>query len=610
VELLSIDTGRIDTLFLARENEVPFPAGRAIALGVASPGVYVGLTRPWEQPRGNRYSLPEFSRPKQGMGHLIIRAQAEHGWTAAARDVSLSLSGGGPEIRASTATNLAPAHYSVFYDVPAGTYSVHIQSEHWRLSIGEVVVKPDHVVFSEGARLLEKPNVAVEIVPEPWRVGPWTVTAYHCGSEQLGPGGWPDLAGCKPERQVKTMEDHAVLSGLDWPKVFVTAEASGHQAGRQVDLSDGKSATLQLEVRSGHIFGTVSRGGQPIQAEVTIEAVWPRGEALSTASASDGTYSSTLWAPGVYRVRARPPDQPANRASEVTVTVGRELEQRADIAIPSTDLLLRVIDKDTGQPIPGATVGWLESGSGRSQTADDLGEAPLPPLPSGPTRLRVAADGYRTEHPTFQVLETSEPQSFEQVLVRERPENSFTVLLPSGAPATMAQAFVCDPTGTTVTEAASCGSSGICQLAAKPADGQPIFVFDPQAALTVGTAGQTLAAGTVTLPPPGGELTIPVHRGTATATQTLALSIELGGYYIPDDILAAVAARLMQSYQVFLPAHSDPDAFRLQGLPQGTGSCTILARARGATTATAFLRASDVVLWQLPMQNSAPVELP
>lgn len=60
VQLLSFSTGKTDVLFVDREREIPVPTGQLVAVGLISPGKFLGITRIIQIQRGqkeNRHRL-------------------------------------------------------------------------------------------------------------------------------------------------------------------------------------------------------------------------------------------------------------------------------------------------------------------------------------------------------------------------------------------------------------------------------------------------------------------------------------------------------------------------------------------------------------------------
>lgn len=142
-------------------------------------------------------------------------------------------------------------------------------------------------------------------------------------------------------------------------------------------------------------------------------------------------------------------------------------EGRMDLDLgPATELVVRVVDADSGEPVAGATVGWslggrpmgvleFEQGESRWNRSDFIeaiiarsdagGEVRWRGLPVGEILLSVSAEGFERAQARFQV-ERERPAERELAL-RRRREEGLEVLGPSGQPVAGAYVWRIDEAG-------------------------------------------------------------------------------------------------------------------------------------------------------------------
>lgn len=82
VQVLSLRTGRIDTVFVNRETELPFPSGDAIAIGSLGPHLYAGVTTPFMLRAEEHHEIRTFHKPQPGTSDVLLAL--EYGPTAEA----------------------------------------------------------------------------------------------------------------------------------------------------------------------------------------------------------------------------------------------------------------------------------------------------------------------------------------------------------------------------------------------------------------------------------------------------------------------------------------------------------------------------------------------
>ncbi len=610
IRVISLSTRRADTLRLGGEQEVAVPSGTAVAYGIAKDGSVTGLTRPWIQRVGETVTLPDFEEPKPGRGHLLVRSRSAPTGQATGAETSFALRDAAERSIGSGASGPSGNPVAVFYDVPAGDYDLAFASPHWLLEGPvDVRVRAGQSVVKNDVSLVARPSLDVIVAPLPWTpAAGWSLTLYVCAPGFLdhpGPAGWPDLDECRPGRNAQFRGDSTTLVDLDPGYAFAVLEGDGRKLGQPVELVPGNVSKASFEFRATRLKGQVMRAGTPAAARITFEPLFPSGSASGTDTDPNGKFEQPIWTRGLVRLKAFGVDQDSARARQVVLDVEGEPELHVDIELGWTDASVRVVAADTGSPVPGAVVSWVEEGSGRRGTTDDSGEFTLPALPPGETKLLVKADGYRPQLQEIAIEDTEAPQSFDVALDRQRDENSFTAVLADGAPAAFTTIFV----GAAADERAECDASGRCRLAARPREDQTIFGFAKRGGLTVASAGGVFASGRLELGVPGGDLVVVPHRGPATARSTLKIVLSVDGVPLPDGLLGSMAMNVPRSYQIYaFPGASDQ--FIVVGLREGAISGQILARPRDAPAEAPFTPVVEPMSWELPTSAPAVVELP
>src|SRR5450830_1202077 len=125
-QLLSFSTGRIDTVFVDREHEAPFPAGEFIAVATPKPGIVAGVTDVLRLAPGAVAAATAIRLPTKGTGNLILGARFGAENVDAGADISaLWLTSAADQSKhapkAMTGKGRSAFH-AVFYDLPPGSY--------------------------------------------------------------------------------------------------------------------------------------------------------------------------------------------------------------------------------------------------------------------------------------------------------------------------------------------------------------------------------------------------------------------------------------------------------------------------------------------------------
>lgn len=607
-QVLSLATGRVDTLFIEREHEIPFPVGATIAMGIKGRNQLLGVTRPFEITMGATKVIDGFGRAPKGRGDLLIRFDFQEDRPLEVKqDVELTLTQGATAIKPNAATNLPKdAHYSFFYGLPAGRYSVSVASKFWRIAPAFVDVKSEEFIIADQIPILFKPNLQVEIHDlAPPGEGPYRIALYEC--KQLGPGTalWPDLKSCSAVRTVAVSRE-ATFSGLDPRWYFVLAEVGKRKAGAHVDLREGLNRKEQITFRRTHVHGLVVRGGTALVADLRFQNVDDL-ESTFVRSGADGSFEADLFTAGVYKVGVAPPASPPEREAKFDIDLQAMPEDlKRDFELPRADVGLKVLDERSRQPIDGASVSFVVGGNGQILTTDSLGEVSLPPVPAGSFSCSAEAKGHRPERATLRIADVDGLQKFEILLKPLRDDLSFRVVSASGGAVASPMLFGRFD-GTKFLLIQPCDGDGLCRFSDQPGPDETMFLAQKDAGLTVFNVGTALDQGSVTMRNPGGRLRIPVRRGPQTAGAMLEIEVSLTGTYVPLQGLVMVSsiAQAMDARPIL--QSGGEDVFVLAGLPVGTVTCHISQLSTTGTPATPVVEPFSV---GLPQQQTSTVSLP
>ena len=144
-------------------------------------------------------------------------------------------------------------------------------------------------------------------------------------------------------------------------------------AGREAEVREGETTTVDLATREVVVAGRVTRGGQGLPG-VTVTVMSRDAAAMSATMASsptaftppagpppltattreDGSYELVVFTPGKAYVQMRSPERQAFPGREVDVPDAERYE--LDLEVGGASVTGVVTDKDTGAPVPEAQV--------------------------------------------------------------------------------------------------------------------------------------------------------------------------------------------------------------------------------------------------------------
>lgn len=551
VEIISLVTGRVDTLFLSRERTVPFPAGKFVALGVGSPGKIIGVMRPEVVTAGDQTALTSFPPPHQGKSNVIFRIRYPGGSTGQPHDCVLQLQAGhGVLVNPQASTNKArDAYYGFFYDLPPGRYKIVLTSSKWMTSIGTITVTANTTTLNDTVTLKEKPGLKANLLFDSEIASlPRSVKVYTCREGELGPGTgtWPELDRCHLVRQATFSTDTTTITHLDPAWYFAAAEIGKLSVGHQVDLSDGNDATQLFAFHRVRLSGTVFLGDKPTAATLQFQSLDPWQDAGKTVADDEGGYVFNFWcpAPGGYQARITPStgDFPGPAKSLFRLDTEATL-QHHDFHVPATQVVVQLTDAATGAPIPGAEI-YCHGDQGVEEKKTE-GSYQFPALPPGKQGCLADARGYIEKRHTIDVADSSAVQTFPLALTPNSGDKKFLAVMPDGSPAGGALLFTGMPpdmvNGTGVP--GNCDADGQCTVAGDPGDEEPLFLFHPGAGLMITSVGEAVGAETVTLPPAAGFLMIQLELGSQPAGEEIILAVSEGTLAVPNGILRRIGCR-------------------------------------------------------------------
>ncbi len=197
------------------------------------------------------------------------------------------------------------------------------------------------------------------------------------------------------------------LTDLPPISVRIQAAAKGFQTQTLSVPVDAPSPTIPL-TGDATIRGVVLRGDteQPaVRAEVTVE-----GTPWRAVTDDEGRFRCTGVRSGSVTLAAAMPGMSAM----VPIDLASNDETEVRIVLTGNAMLRgRVVESESGRPVPGATVAVAETSL--SESTDQDGHFTLAQLPAGEVPLRVSADGFETTDLHYR-LDDGE-QSMEDILL-------------------------------------------------------------------------------------------------------------------------------------------------------------------------------------------------
>lgn len=568
VQLISLSTGKTDVLLVDREREIPVPSGKLVAVGLMTPGKFLGITTILQIRQGEKTVVKGFARPAPGRSNVLVRGDYSRDSPQDPKDVVMALSDGSARSASTSSVNAADrSHYSVFYEIPQGRKRIDVSSKRWRADPVELTLS-EPFVWKGDLVLLPKPSLTVRPMSSV-RPERWNVKVYSCKDTDFGPGSaaWPSLQACVSDQGLEGSGSELVVRDLDAKWYFVLVEMGGKRSGKQVDLRSGQDREEDFDFQRWRVSGVVREGDDGIAATLTFKNNDTGDRADDVTSGPDGSYEETLSQSGKYRVEIRPQGAPEAQTAVFQLAVGDEESIQQDFTIPSGRVTVTVTNERTREPIRDASVGFLLGGAKEVRKTDESGAATLPRLPPGTLRVITQADGYQRKEQNFAVLEAKTAQRFSVLLKPLDDTHTFRAILPDGSPAAAATVLWGLDVNGGFHFRQGCDSSGTCLFANHPSEEENLFLVHKQAGLTIVSAGTAFQDKEVRLLPVGGPLVLNVRRG-GRSQGVLSAKVIVAGVVLSPLALERIANLVGEPFQLYLyPGAQQP--IIIVGLPAG-----------------------------------------
>jgi 5-hydroxyisourate hydrolase-like protein (transthyretin family) len=402
------------------------PLGRAVAVRRDDRGEPVAVSRPVAIAAG----APAEARPAAPAKDADLFVVLERPANLDAGDVALMAAIGEERLRADVLATTADHVVAIWYGLPPGRAEVTAMSSTLRLEPQWTTLRAQRL-GSIRAALVPLPSLRVTVTIPSDALGKDDTLSLKI-SDPKHPEGARELAAVEPN----VVYD---LHALPAAPLEVELNVGKWPIRRTVDLSSGNDDLLVIELEPLVVSGTVTYGEEPAEADVGFSA----DTLFETRTDEEGRYRITLWEPRRYGMRVK-----LRKATDVPPfvdTVRVSGSGTFDVAIPRARYRVRVLNQETGQPVPEARVTltntWQDPVEGRRRsmlqlTTDATGEALLPPLRAGSVDLRADAEGYLTATAENQpVADGKEEVRLEVRMHASGSASEVKVVLPGGAPA-------------------------------------------------------------------------------------------------------------------------------------------------------------------------------
>jgi protocatechuate 3,4-dioxygenase beta subunit len=282
------------------------------------------------------------------------------------------------------------------------------------------------------------------------------------------------------------LEGRFVLTGLYAGRWEIRADAGAFRgsgrvlASEVVEVELGSEIEVVLDVVERDRFrltGVVTLAGEPVAGAWVSVSSFSRPGGGNTTTAGDGTFEMTGLAPARYRMQVSALPRPPHR-----LELDLQRNEHVEIELPLQRLSGRVVDRDSGDPVPWATV-QLREQSGepafdrRRTLSDAHGRFALEGIAAGSYQLEVSAEGYAIRHLDLALGETDH-----DVMVELEPGSGVVLLVsqPDQRPPPGVEVTVFDPAGRLLLgRRVSAGEGGRVELRDLPAGTWRLRVQDP-----------------------------------------------------------------------------------------------------------------------------------
>jgi hypothetical protein len=408
------------------QKGVPIALGRAIAwiADAQAKDRLAALFRPFDVASGEIRSLGSQS-PQPDKAHVMVLFDWPEIFESHSQyqGQSVALISAGKTYQPETMTLSAQRMIAFWFDLPAGTFQVQVESDRYFLPPETLTLTQGHVHRID-RELQKKPSLRVEF-DRPESLG---------GSQRL-----TILAGSREilALDLDAEQSFSEIANLPPLEVMVHWDVGPWRFSELADLRSG-DGTVRFSPRPIRLFGEIRRGEAALpQAELSLTTDLGRQRTVATTADDEGRYEVLIWRPMMAIARFAPVASPAPPAMEV-LEIAEEVEQEHNFVLPAAEREILVVARATGKPLAGAEVNYghrpLQGQSSSSRmVTDSSGMAALPPLLPGELFLSVSAKGFETKDLTEIVREPDSRRSVRIELDPEGTMRSITFLLPSGA---------------------------------------------------------------------------------------------------------------------------------------------------------------------------------
>jgi hypothetical protein len=366
------------------------PAGKAVALLIDRRGRALAMSRPFTVAAGAQTEVwPEQAKRSQNAVAIALDYPT---WFARKDAVAVTIADGGGSRAPTMAVDGADALFAVWYDLAGPTGRIVVDSRDLRVAHDRVDLTAGSVSLVEET-LRTLPSLTVSIAALPRSVREVPELSLELATAANGSTALRTIAVAPDKR--------FVLEHVPAELLLVDLHIGEFVLQRQLDLSAGDDATLEIALEPLSISGTVYRGDSPARARLRF---LQKGEPLVVETDDFGRYEITIWQPRRYIVETVLTDRPTGPAFTQDVAVARSMT--LDVHVPDNVLVARVFDAADGKPIEHAEIvvrnRWSDGGGESSSvmTVPATGElTELPPQRAGTTEIQAHAAGYSSAAP-------------------------------------------------------------------------------------------------------------------------------------------------------------------------------------------------------------------
>lgn len=487
VEVVQVETGWSESREIGEESAeaVDFkpPAG-ALVVSVFSPdGAARGFARVVTK-HGEEVAIKAPATPGPGRGQLALELSIPKDVRPDPADLPLALTVRErtflPDVLVVSEAGRVRAYW---LDLPAGAARLALASKEWTLVKPLAADVPERGAGAARGEMSAKPSLRLRF-DVAGGSGPQAVQVdlLDCEKQRNFPDPLPvDMCALVSSKSGSSDKELAFIA-LE-PGLFGVRWKLGKWTDTlTVDVGNGP-AVRTIAIRPFAVSGRVTAGGLGTAARLSFRAV-NAGLSFETDADDSGNYRIELVKRGRFQVAIlRPGFEPF--AADLRLEGDEPRDERADFDVPVNRITVRIVEAESGLPIPAATafVTDLQQGPNFGTGADDSGRATLPPLKKGSYRVTANAKGYQESAPQTVVVDEGSREQELEFKLRKSTGPRLRVLGSGGEP--LAGASVAAIFGANAISAARTAADGIVVLANPFSPGQPLVAWDAAGRLGV-----------------------------------------------------------------------------------------------------------------------------